>query len=117
MRLRDFKWRADELPKSRSVVTDREVLASRRGFFNGFVFPAYPLTKTFFPDSYQTITDLAKEINQKIQEEDQRKEEQARKEQEEKRIEQHRKALSQEGKDQMKTEEMEPAGQPTPQVK
>lgn len=117
MRLRDFKWRADELPKSRSVVTDREVLASRRGFFNGFVFPAYPLTKTFFPDSYQTITDLAKEINQKIQEEDQRKEEQARKEQEEKRIEQHRKALSQEGKDQMKTEEMEPAGQPTPQAK
>ena len=113
MRLRDFKWRADELPKSRSVVTDREVLASRRGFFNGFVFPAYPLTKTFFPDSYQTITDLAKEINQKIQEEDQRKEEQARKEQEEKRIEQHRKALSQEGKDQMKTEEMEPAGLPT----
>lgn len=105
MRLRDFKWRADELPKSRSVVTDRKVLASKRGFLNGFIFPKYPLTKTFFPDSYETITNLAKEIDQKIQEEDQRREEQARKEQEEKRIEQHRKAQSQEGKDQMKTEE------------
>lgn len=105
MRLRDFKWRADELPKSRNVVTDRKVLASKRGFLNGFIFPKYPLTKTFFPDSYETITNLAKEINQKIQEEDQRREEQARKEQEEKRIEQHRKAQSQEGKDQMKTEE------------
>ncbi|MBO4692232.1 MAG: hypothetical protein J5604_05590 [Bacteroidales bacterium] len=105
MRLRDFKWRADELPKSRSVVTDRTVINSQRGFMNGFIFPNYPHTKTFFPDSYQTITELAKEINQKIQEENQKREEEARKEQEERRIEQHRKALSQEGKDQMKTEE------------
>ena len=105
MRLRDFKWRADEVPTSRNVVTDRKVLNSNRGFLSGFVFPKYPQTKLFFPDSYETITNLAKEINQKIQEENQKREEQERMDQEQRRIEQHRKALDQEGKDQMRTEE------------
>ncbi len=105
MRLRDFKWRADEVPTSRNVVTDRKVLNTQRGFLNGFIFPKYPQTKLFFPDSYETITNLSKEIDQKIHQENQKREEQERMDQEQRRIEQHRKALDQEGKDQMRTEE------------
>ena len=77
-RLRDFKWRGDEMPKSRMELTDRKVRSSQRKSLRQHPFPQYQFTRLFFPETYDTITKLSQSITIRIQEEDFEREEQAR---------------------------------------
>ncbi|MDD4420504.1 MAG: OstA-like protein [Bacteroidales bacterium] len=65
-RLKNFKWRISEMPRSRWELTDRKVHISQRGTLAKIVFPDYPQTKIYFPKSYEKITALAKSIDKKI---------------------------------------------------
>ena len=69
-RLRDFKWRVDEMPKTRNELTDRKVKPSARGFMRKKHFPRFYHTKDFFPESFRQINELSKSITRKIREED-----------------------------------------------
>ncbi|MBP5518161.1 MAG: hypothetical protein J6X91_05865 [Bacteroidales bacterium] len=72
MRLRDFNWRGEEMPHSRSELTTRKVKPSNRGgFLRKKTFPHFFQTRDFFPKSYDQIMDIANSVRQKIREEDQ----------------------------------------------
>ena len=71
MRLRDFKWRADEKPQSRSDLTTRKVKPSQRGSLKKSRFPNFFHTRDFFPESYRKIIDQARAETRRIREEDQ----------------------------------------------
>ncbi len=77
-RLRDFKWRGDEMPKSRMELTTRKVRPSQRKSLRQHPFPHYQFTRLFFPETYDTITKLSQSITIRIREEDLEREEQAR---------------------------------------
>ncbi len=71
MRLRDFKWRGDEMPHTRNELTTRKVRPSNRGFLRKKTFPHYFQTRDFFPKSYDQIMEIARSVTAKIREEDQ----------------------------------------------
>ena len=102
MRLRDFNWRSQEMPHSRSELTTRKVKPTARGSLRRKPFPRFFQTKDFFPESYSKITALAKSITNKIREEDQAElEKQRRKDDDEMR----RRALDEEGRRQVEMED------------
>ena len=80
-RLKNFKWRISEMPRSRWELTDRKVHISQRGTLAKIVFPDYPQTKIYFPKSYEKITALAKSIDKKIAAENTAEAKQAEREQ------------------------------------
>lgn len=65
-RLRDFKWRIEEMPRSRFELTTRRVKPSRRGILRYERVPRYKQTEIYFPESYEEVSALAADIRHKI---------------------------------------------------
>ena len=105
MRLRDFNWRSDQMPKTRNDLTTRKVHASARGSLAKKRFPTYDNTRIFFPDAYRDLLVLSRSITNKIREEDQARLEKEHREKGEQQRQMdedaHRRALDEEGRRQM----------------
>ena len=82
-RLRGFNWRKEQMPTSRYDITERSVRPSERGSLSQHIFPIYPQTKIYFPDSHKVITSLKKSIDEKIEKENREREEREREKQRE----------------------------------
>ena len=111
MRLRDFNWQSDRMPKTRNDLTTRKIKKSARGTLSRQRFPLYSQTRAFFPESYKEILVLSSAITQKIRKEDQDRLERERqkKDQEllQKEDQERRKALDEEGRHQMEMDQKE----------
>lgn len=75
MRLRDFKWRKDQLITSRNELTTRKVHPTARGSLRKKLFPNYFHTRDFFPESYKQIRSIHDSVTQKIRQEDRERQE------------------------------------------
>ncbi len=95
-RLRGFAWEKDDLPKNRFELTQRVVNPSERGKLEKILFPEYPQTKIYFPDTYTEICNQRDSVNSKIARENKEREEKKREERIKKDKEQKLKKLREE---------------------
>ena len=71
-RLKDFKWRGDERPVSREVITTRNVRTSERNQYEGLPRPLYPETNKYFDNYIFKIIDSLNAVRLARQEQRQR---------------------------------------------
>ena len=71
-RLKGFKWRGDERPVNRQVITTREVRASERDRYEGMTRPLYPETNKYFDNYIFNLIDSLNAVRLARQEQRQR---------------------------------------------
>lgn len=66
MRLRNFRWRMDEMPADRRVVVQTAIRPSERGRLSSTRFPRFRQTELYFEESYHEIKIKVGDINRQI---------------------------------------------------